>query len=180
MQMSVKERLIEFLRSQGISQRTFEQTIGVSNGYVNTIRMSIQPDKVRRIAQNFPSLNTGWLLTGEGAMLKDDVEMIEPSPDNEFPDAVLKAISAVEKIANSNQILSESNRILAESTHELTLTNKILATSNTDLVQKFAGLLDELRELKESPERNYPSLDNLPLRVASDVDPHYDETKERG
>ena len=61
--MTVKERLILFIKHLGISQRAFEQSVGLSNGYVNNIRKSIQPDKVQKIAQKYPDLNTGWLMT---------------------------------------------------------------------------------------------------------------------
>lgn len=70
--MSVKERLIEFLSHEGIGQKRFAESIGMSAGYVNAIRKSIQPDTIHKIAMQYPSLNTGWLLTGEGEMLKDE------------------------------------------------------------------------------------------------------------
>ena len=68
--MTVKERLILFIKHLGISQRAFEQSVGLSNGYVNNIRKSIQPDKVQKNAQKYPNLNTGWLMTEEGSMIK--------------------------------------------------------------------------------------------------------------
>ena len=71
--MSVKERLIQFIKYEGIPVRRFEARTGLSFGYVNAIRVSIQPDKVSSIAREFPNLNTGWLLTGEGEMLKPEV-----------------------------------------------------------------------------------------------------------
>lgn len=72
MEATVKERLIRFIAHKNISQRRFEMSIGVSNGYINSIRTSIQPDKVQSIALQYPELNTGWLLTGEGSMLRTD------------------------------------------------------------------------------------------------------------
>lgn len=77
--MTVKERLIEFLKYKNLSQAKFAKTINVSSGYVNAIRKSIQPDKVNTIAMHFPDLNTGWLLTGEGEMLKNDEKMMKES-----------------------------------------------------------------------------------------------------
>lgn len=68
--MSVKERLLEYLKYKKISAREFSATIGVSSTYVSSMRVSIQPDKVNSIAKQYPDLNTGWLLTGEGVMLK--------------------------------------------------------------------------------------------------------------
>lgn len=63
----VKERLVAFLADIGWSQSKFERECGMSNGYVNNIRQSIQPDKLQRIAQRFPALNISWLLIGDMA-----------------------------------------------------------------------------------------------------------------
>lgn len=68
--MSVKERLMEFLSYEGIGQKRFAESIGMSSGYVNAIRKSIQPGTIHKIAMQYPNLNTGWLLTGEGKMLR--------------------------------------------------------------------------------------------------------------
>ena len=69
----VKERLILFLKYKEMSQAKFQESIGASNGFVNSIRQSIQPDKLERIAKCYPELNIAWLLIGEklgGTMLK--------------------------------------------------------------------------------------------------------------
>ena len=70
MESGVKERLIQFLRSEKINMSQFAREIDVSNSFVNNIRQSIQPDKIKRIAIKYPQLNTDWLLTGNGEMLK--------------------------------------------------------------------------------------------------------------
>ena len=67
--MSVKQRLIEFIKYNNLGQGAFEKKVGLSNGYVNNIRNSIQPDKLHKIALQFPDLNKGWLMTGEGEMI---------------------------------------------------------------------------------------------------------------
>lgn len=68
--MSVKERIKKFVLYKNLSMRKFESVCGLSNGYVNNIKSSIQPDKMESISLQFPDLNTGWLMTGEGEMLK--------------------------------------------------------------------------------------------------------------
>lgn len=73
MQQSVKERLIEFLKHEKISQRAFEISVGLSNGYVNNIRVSIHPNTIQKIVLRYPHINEGWLLTGNGSMLKTDI-----------------------------------------------------------------------------------------------------------
>lgn len=61
----VKERLIQYLTYKGVSVSRFEKACGLSNGYVNSIRTSIQPDKLTAIAQAFPDLNIAWLMIGD-------------------------------------------------------------------------------------------------------------------
>lgn len=75
--MTVKERLIEFIKNKDMSVRAFCRIIGVSETYVSSMRSSIQPDKLIKIAYRFPELNTKWLLTGEGEMISHD-EMMPP------------------------------------------------------------------------------------------------------
>lgn len=70
MESTVKQRLREFIKYIGISERAFLRHCGLSQSYISTMRVSIQPDKVSKIAIQYPDLNTGWLLTGEGKMLK--------------------------------------------------------------------------------------------------------------
>ena len=70
METTVKERLIQFIRYKGLSQKRFEQIVGLSNGYVNNIARSLGAQKLAEISRCFPDLNQAWLLTGEGTMLK--------------------------------------------------------------------------------------------------------------
>lgn len=72
METTVKERLISFISYLGIGQGKFEKECGMSNGYVNNIRKSITSDKLQKIALRYPELNKGWLMTGEGSMLKGE------------------------------------------------------------------------------------------------------------
>lgn len=66
---SVKERLKAFIEYKKISIRSFENRCGLSYGYVNNMRVPIQPAKLKSISLQFPDLNKSWLLTGEGEML---------------------------------------------------------------------------------------------------------------
>lgn len=67
--MTVKERLIKFIKYKNLSQKRFEESVGLSNGYVNNIRKSITVEKLQKIALQYPELNKAWLLTGDGSML---------------------------------------------------------------------------------------------------------------
>jgi len=68
--LTVKQRLIEFLSYKGLSQKNFALQCGLSNGFVNNIVQSIQPKTLNRITMQFPDLNPAWLLTGEGDMIR--------------------------------------------------------------------------------------------------------------
>lgn len=91
--MSVKERLKDFIKMLGMGQGAFEKTVGLSNGYVNNIRQSIQPDKLQKIALHFPQLNTGWLMTGEGNMLKSPADVMPPITRGELTELAAEVFS---------------------------------------------------------------------------------------
>lgn len=75
METTVKERLIQYINYKGLSKNKFETICGFGSRYVSNISVSIPPDKVKIISLKFPDLNTGWLLTGEGEMLKGGYKM---------------------------------------------------------------------------------------------------------
>jgi len=66
MEITVKERLKELLKDNEIKDSNFCRMLNVSQGYISGMRMSIQPEKLKSIAINYPTWNIGWLLTGEG------------------------------------------------------------------------------------------------------------------
>ncbi len=68
--MSVKKRIKDFCKAEGITISAFEYNIGVSNGYVNAISKSLGIDKLNTILEKYSNLNIEWLLTGKGEMLK--------------------------------------------------------------------------------------------------------------
>lgn len=70
--MGVKERLSAYLSYRAITKSEFGRTIGVSSAYVSSIRRSIDKEKLKSIALNYPDLNIDWLLYGEGEMLKSN------------------------------------------------------------------------------------------------------------
>lgn len=74
MENSVKERLKYFLKTSNIKGSSFCESIGVSPGFISGMRESIQPSKLKIIAKLYPSLNIGWLMTGEGQMINQQAE----------------------------------------------------------------------------------------------------------
>lgn len=76
---TIKELLIAFISYLHLGQGKFEKECGLANGYVNNIRKSITPEKLQQIALRYPELNTGWLMTGEGEMLRPEQNVSDVS-----------------------------------------------------------------------------------------------------
>jgi hypothetical protein len=70
-----KERLIEFLAYLGVGQNTFEKKVEISNGYISHSKGSIGSEIVSKISEKYPELNTEWLMTGKGEMLKNNQQI---------------------------------------------------------------------------------------------------------
>ncbi len=99
MQSNVKSRLIEFLKFKSISQKAFAQSVGVSAGFVNAIRVSIQPKTLEKISNVYPNLNITWLLTGVGPMLLD---VAPPAQVSSVNSAVAMHGNAINTITNES------------------------------------------------------------------------------
>lgn len=69
---SVIDRLKLFIKSKNLGQTKFEEICGLGRGWVSKIKGAPKDDKLLNIIQYFPDLNTVWLLTGEGEMLRVD------------------------------------------------------------------------------------------------------------
>lgn len=65
----MKERLLQFLAYQGISQRAFCRKIGMSENWVATMCSTCRNDTLDKIGESYPELNMKWLTSGEGDML---------------------------------------------------------------------------------------------------------------
>ncbi|MCH5232002.1 MAG: helix-turn-helix transcriptional regulator [Muribaculaceae bacterium] len=69
--MSVKQRLLEFLRTEEISGSEFTRKMGLSPGYLASMRKSMPEEKVEKLIRLYPQLSRDWLLYGEGNMYRD-------------------------------------------------------------------------------------------------------------
>jgi hypothetical protein len=65
----IKQRILHFADSLGISKRDFYKIIDVSRGTLES-NSSITEEILAKVLANFEDLSPLWLLTGEGNMLK--------------------------------------------------------------------------------------------------------------
>lgn len=126
METTVKERLKEFISTLGISEREFCRRVGVGSAFIQSIRKSIMPDTLNKIAIQYPQLNPVWLLLGNGEML----QAVEEAPEKEVelrPSELLYSLledSKQEKarllsIIESQQRIIESQQRAIESLTDL-------------------------------------------------------------
>ena len=73
--MTIKERILSFLESQGIKKVDFFEATGIQSSNFKGKNMSSQPggDMIVRVLTIYPNLSAEWLLRGEGDMLKSSV-----------------------------------------------------------------------------------------------------------
>lgn len=68
--MDIKGRLMQFITPTGLSVQAFENAVNLSNGAVSKMGDGTRRTTINKISNRFPELNTNWLVTGEGEMLK--------------------------------------------------------------------------------------------------------------
>ena len=139
----VKERLVSFIKYKKMSQGGFEKAIGTSNGYVGSIRQSIQPDKLERIAQLFPELNISWLLVGEmlgGPMLKKDRTEEKRREPRQPHDEVALPLIPFDAVAGPGSPVYEDERVEAYySVSEFKDCDFMIRVKGDSMSPKFTG-----------------------------------------
>lgn len=73
---SIKERLVTFIEYKGVTKNAFEVKCGLSKRYVSNIGKTIGADVLEKVTATYPELNTEWLLSGNGKMIKSSQESI--------------------------------------------------------------------------------------------------------
>lgn len=66
---------MEFIKEKDISNRKFLLKCGLSGTYISTLTGNPSGDTLKKIEAAYPELNTEWLLTGKGTMLKNEAVM---------------------------------------------------------------------------------------------------------
>ncbi|GAB6010828.1 S24 family peptidase [Viscerimonas tarda] len=90
----MKKRLIEFLAFLGIGQLKFENKVGLSRGYVNSVKDNITIKTIDKIISAYPELNKEWLMSGEGEMLKSNAPAVIKLSENSIEGIPLIPIDA--------------------------------------------------------------------------------------
>lgn len=134
------KKFIDFLE---ISNNEFGRTIGCSSAQITqmlTHKKNFGIDKLLNIISNYPNLNPVWLLTGEGAMLK-----------NESSNPEITIAPTLNKHTSTSQQENVVPYILYEKLQE-----KLCEQATT--IGRLQNELDKLKEQQqESPTTNFSS-----------------------
>ena len=108
-----KERVLFLIVQLGLSQRGFEQCIGVSNGALRGINTRISIKMLDKIKEAFPEVNIDWLRYGAGQIF---VDKVVPEEEN-----------LLDKLCNELQSQREAITLLTQQMKELQECIKALA-----------------------------------------------------
>ena len=114
--VGVRGRIKAYLQEKNISQNKFAKAIGVSPAFVNNISKGIGADKLQRISNIFTDLNTDWLLTGKGNMLKgQSVSTNSEDTNQQQNDMTIQELLEVIKRRDQqmDEMLSQQGRLIS-------------------------------------------------------------------
>ena len=138
--MTIKERILSFLESQGIKKVDFFEATGIQSSNFKGKNMSSQPggDMLVKVLTIYPQLSAEWLLRGEGNMLKnisthDKPQAVNDSNKNDYelPPAILdKFLTTIKGQAEEIGVLREQIRQLEQRLGKTADNASIGATAN--------------------------------------------------
>jgi len=73
-----KERVLDYLKSKGITKNRFYVQTGVANGTLDK-KSGITGDTIMKIYATYPDINLDWLIAGQGQMLKSSTFTLQNS-----------------------------------------------------------------------------------------------------
>lgn len=128
---NIKERILYFAKNQNISYESFCESIGMTYGSFKGVakKRPLNSDALEILITKYPEINCEWLLSGKGAMLKENSITVVSNEDaifaiyNEKIDALEKKISAIYK--NTEKINAEYTLQMIEEIHHLTVSRAI-------------------------------------------------------
>lgn len=111
--MGSTERVREYLDYKGITKYKFCNDLGFSNKFLDN-SSNMGTDKACKILHHYPDLNSEWLLTGNGSMIKEEnTSVVIMKNDRKTADAIhvnqeiplydLEAVAGLRELFNSGE-----------------------------------------------------------------------------
>lgn len=154
-----------------MSARKFEQKVGLTNGYVASMTERSRFDYIDKIFETFPELSRSWLLRGEGEMLNDRAELLNPKlSDGTSTDAMIKllAMTVEENREQRKQVDKLINALMNNITEtHVTLVNDLLDVYDHILETVPNGKPVDAEILKRAYDRASKALDSAVINNES-------------
>lgn len=150
----IKQRVLSFATTLGISKREFYVNIGVSRGTLES-KTGITEDILAKFIATYPDVSPLWLLTGEGSMLRHSKNP-EETTIGDVPNVV--PISPAEESIIYKMYKDEKEE-------------------NKALIEEIGGLKERIRQLEsqdKEPE-HHSSMDKVTETFTSDLSGDYGE-----
>ncbi len=138
--MELSKRIAKVVELSGMTIPQFSTYVGFKTPQAvrellkgNTKSLSYQAKE--KIAAAFPNINIGWLITGEGEMLKNSDNTISDDDNNITVggDATISNCSSEQALMLTLKELSEMRKLLAEA-----------LDANKEQAQRFLGIIESL------------------------------------
>lgn len=111
--MGSTERMREYLDYKGISKYKFCNDLGFSNKFLDN-SSNMGTDKACKILHHYPEINSEWLLTGNGSMIKEnETSVVIMNTDRRTVDSIhvnqeiplydLEAVAGLRELFNSGE-----------------------------------------------------------------------------
>lgn len=132
MESEITYRALEFCKYKGITAADFERNCGLANGMLKKLGENTRKQTFIRISNAFPDLNTEWLRTGVGEMIKATSSITQAGNNNVLQNG--QAGHDLNQTNNSEKLLLEFiNGLKSQgSLTEMTLKQLGVAMSQTD------------------------------------------------
>lgn len=99
----IKQRILLFADSLGISKRDFYAKINVSRGTLES-KTGITEDVMAKFIATYPDVSINWLITGEGNMLKEKEAAITPIAPPRYEILPISQLKTAKKLLNDQKI----------------------------------------------------------------------------
>ena len=112
--MKTIERIAMYLQFRAITPHSFERKIHLSNGYFSKQTKnlgSVGSDILVKIHDSYPELNMLWVLTGEGKMILEEVEMM---PDQKVEDFGVRYTSENKRLKSLESDMEKLSIVLKD------------------------------------------------------------------
>lgn len=113
---TIVERINIYAKHKKTTKAAIERESGLPNATFKPTTQSLRIDAQSKIAKSFPDLNIGWLLTGEGSMLKDNTGATQTDNTNTNQDTQKMDPITSDYIATLKEQLAEMTALVKNQT----------------------------------------------------------------